>query len=512
MGDMGFRRFWRRRPGRRPSPGARWGVGAVAAASASLLVAGTVTMLAPAAGADIGLTEGSSSAQAMWVGPHEGSLAVGAIFGVALAGNTGTSAKAQSEGVDLGAVGESLETDNCGQPPALASLVPQPLIVESGEPGASQGISQGPSQSDYFANEYGRADNTPYAEADTTYGGPLADPTNAIVVSGMHSKAWSGVVNGVDEAGASTDIGSISLGGGAVVLDGLRWLSVSPTNGGGQPTGEFDIGRVLVAGTALPSTDALSQVASAVNQVLGQLGIEVNFPVSSVEQGIQSVSPLQIEVVPNANRDSVVDPVVTGLGPTYYQIANGLENGFSDPGEKPPFSSLGQVEPSQLAAALCQSDTPITVGDVTIASFDGGGYFSAELGGVSSSDGPLALGNYNLGLLSPGSLVPGTTNLTAGTPGTPGTLGTLGTPVSPGAGAPGGAGSVPSRQLTQAARAGLKGFSAGGPLLGAGLGALALLAALVEGDRQLMRRARKATAAVGAQSTEGAGEGGGPEG
>jgi len=502
MGTSGTPRGRRHGATRRHSPGLRLGIGAFAAASAALLTAGVAGFLgAGPAAADDAMTQGSSSAQSMWVGPHEGSLAVGALFGVALAGNTGESSKAQSEGVDLGAVGESMETDNCGQAPAAAQFVPQPLIVESGEPGASQGITQGPSQSDYGANEYGQADNTPYAEADTTYGGPLADPTDAVSVSGMHSKAWSGVVNGVDEAGASSDIASISLGGGAVVLDGLDWTSVSPTNGGGQQSGSFTIGKAVIDGTSIPTTD-LSTLSTAVNQVLGTLGLLVNFPLPTVEEGIEFVNPLQIEVVPNSTRDSVEDPVIVAADPTYYQIANGAENGFSS--DSSPYNNLGQAESNQageqIAAALCQSDTPITVADVAIASLDGGGYFSVELGGANSSDGALAANPYlnALGLGSFGSLSPGSSTLTAGTLGSPGTAGSLSGATPAGLGAKS---SVPSEQLpAQAARARLTGFSAGGPLLGAGLGALALLAGLIEGDRRLMRRAQRATIAVEADS------------
>jgi len=476
----------------------RWCLGAL---SATLIGAGTA-MLAGVGGAsaDSGLTQGSSSAQSMWVGPHEGSLAVGGLFGVALAGNTGTSSKAQSEGLDLGAVGAAAKSYNCGQVGPLAPYIPDPLIVDSGEQGASQGITQGPSQSDYFSTEYGQADNSPHAEADTTYAGPLADPSNAITVSGMHSKAWSGVVNGVDEAGASSDIGSVSLGGGAVVLDGLHWQSVTPTNGGGQQSGSFSIGHAVIGGTSIPTAD-LSAVAAAANQALGQLGIQINFPTPSVAQGIQFVSPLQIEVVPNTQRDAVEQPIVQGANPTYYQIANGLENGFSS--DSQPYSNLGQLESNQagqqIAAAVCNSDNAITIGDVTIASLDGGGYFSTELGGVNSSDGPVAANPFTLGNLTIGSLTNNGSLGSAGSLGTAGTAGGLPTNA---------ASSIPTKALPkQAARAGLKGTSAGGPLLGAGLGALALLLALVEGDRRLMRRGQKALAS--SAGGEGAGPGGG---
>jgi hypothetical protein len=455
-------------------------------------------------GPNVGPTQGSSSALSLQVTPHEGSLAVGALFGVALAGNTDTFAKAQSEGLDLGAVGESMKSYNCGSPPNqfVYNAVPDPLIVESGQPGASQGITQGPSQQDYGANEYGRADNSPYGEADTTYVGPLQDPTNAVVVSGMHSKAWSGVVNGVAESGATSDIGSLSLGGGTVVLDGLHWESVSPV-GGGQPTGSFSIGKAVIAGNSVPTAD-LSTLSTAVNQALGTLGLVVGIPSPYESSGIQFVDPLQVEVVPNSTRDGITDPIITSqaVQGNYYQVASGLENGFS-PNQPQPYNNLAPVEATQpgqqIAAALCQSDTPITVADITIASLDGGGYFNVALGGVNSTDGPLLTGNFCLACALPGSLGGGTSQFLPGTAALTGTLGTTGSsgPVPNG---PGGAPGTTHLQR-QAVHFIPSGYQPGGPMLGAGLGGLLLLLGLAEGDRRLMRRAQKAAAAATGGST-----------
>lgn len=470
-----------------------WGVGAL---SGTLACAGAMTLAgAGSAGADTGSssspTQGSAAAQSLQVTPHEGSLAVGAIFGEALAGNTADFAKAQSLGVDLGAAGAALKGYNCGSAPSAAqtALVPSPLVTDTGSPGADKGISQGPSQSDYGANEYVLANSVPYGEADTTFGGPLADPSNAIVVSGMTTKAWSGVVNGVSEAGATSDIAKLVLGGGAVQLDGLHWESTYPTNGGGDPTGSFTIGKALIGGVALPNVADLSAVTTAVNQVLGTLGLEIDFPAVTNQQGIEFVGPLQIQVVPNATRDGIIDPIVTALQPYYYQVANGLENGFGS--DQPPLNSLGAIESSPpgaaIAQALCQSDTPITVADITIASLDGGGYLNLSLGGVNSSDAPLPVNPFTLGQLGLGTLG-GASQLLAATPGTLGTAGLAGTPGA----------TVPSKTATtplrEAARAGLRGFAAGGPMLAAGLGGLGLLIGLAEGDRRLMRRAQKAAA------------------
>lgn len=488
MGDRLRGRF--QGPARRGRRPILWGLGAL---SGALLCAGAMSLAgAPSAGADNGPTQGSASAQSLQVTPHEGSLAVGAVFGEALAGNTGGFAKAQSEGLDLGAVGAAIKGYNCGKEPSQQQqdLVPSPLITATGDPGADKGVTQGPSQSNYGANEFVLANDAPYGEADTTYVGPVADPSNAIQISGMVSKAWSGVVNGVSEAGATSDIASVSLGGGAVVLQGLHWETTYPVNGNAQPTGSFTIGKVLLAGTALPNPADLSAVTTAVNQALGTLGLEIELPAVSQEQGIEFVDPLQIAVVPNSTRDGIVDPVVTQLQPTYYQLANGLENGFGS--DQPPLNSLGQAEATspgqQIAAALCQSDTPITVADITIASLDGGGFFNVALGGVNSSDAPLAANPFDLGQLGLGTLG-GADNLLAGA------AGTLGTPGSLGSGAAGKSGTGATTPLRQAERAGATGFAPGGPMLAAGLGGLGLLLGLAEGDRRLMRRAQRAAAA-----------------
>jgi hypothetical protein len=425
---------------------------------------------------------------------------VGAVFGEALAGHTNTFARAQSQGVDLGAVGTSMQGYNCGSAPNqnVYDAVPTPWQTETGAQGADQGQTRTPTKSNYFSTEYVRANNTPYGEADTSYAGPIADPTNAFSAFGMHSKSWSGAVNGVNEAGATSDIGSLSLGAGTVVLNGLHWEALYPT--GGTPSGTFSIGQAIIAGTALPNPADLSQVLAAVNQALSNLGVQLQFPQNTVTQGIQAVSPLELDVVPNPTRDKLTDTAVGAAQPPYYQITNGLENGFGN--SQPPLNSLGPAESSpsgqQLAAALCQSDTPITVLDITVAAFDGGGYFNTALGGVSASSSVLAANSYDLSALGFGSLTtPGTTQFDSGTLGSSGTAGTAGDLGSTGSGSGSGGGQNGGSSALQqnAAAAGalgrLSGFVAGGPLLAAGLAGLGLLAFLIEADRRKMRLAQR---------------------
>jgi hypothetical protein len=445
------------------------------------------------AGADTA-SQGSSYSQLMEITPHDGSLAVGAVFGESLAGHTNSFARAQSQGVDLGAVGDSMQGYNCGPPnPTVVSAVPQPLETETGQQGASDGVTQGPSQSDYGANEFVKADGTPYGEADTTYAGPVSAPGDVFTVSGMHSKSWSGVVGSVSEAGATVDIGELDLGGGAVVLHGLHWESVDPFGSGTKPSSFFTVGHVVIAGNTLPYTPDLTAVQAAINQALAPLGIQVSLPAPFSQQGTQFVPALAVNVVPDPARDGVTDQVVQGFegqnGP-YYPIANGLENGFgADPS---PYSNLGALENNQagqqIAAALCHSDTAFTVADVTVASFDGGGHFTASLGGVQASTSAVPPPQYDLSALGFGSLTsPGSDTFV---PGTDGSLASL----AAGGGAGGGGAGAPAGSLALGRRAGgVLHEVAAGSLLWAVIGGLVLMGALVEGDRRMMRRAQRLT-------------------
>jgi hypothetical protein len=473
----------------------RWGL---AAASAGLVASGVVVL---AGGADahaqtpgsVSPGQGSSYAQSIQVTPHEGSLAVGAVLGEALAGHTGDYARAQSQGLDLGAVGTSIKSYNCGQPPnsTAAAAVPSPLEVETGQPGAAQGVTDTNPQQTYGATEYAQATSTPYAEADTTYGDLNGQ---YFVVAGAHSRAWSGIVDGQRVAGATSDISQLSIAGGAVVLDGLRWSSVYPSTGSAQPSGSFSLGSAEIMGKAAPTAD-LSALQNAANTVLGVIGVQLQLPQVTDAGGIVSVSPLQVVVVPSSTRDALLDGVLNAIAPQYNQLANDLENGFSP------------SEPSNLQQALCQSDTPITVADVALASIDGSGFFNAALGGVNASSSDLASNPFTLGLPSFSFGSPGSTVSTPGSAPSSGVaavsaplasgsgLVPTATPAAAATGATAGSasGAAPNG-ATQEAVPASAGFASGGPLLAlglAGLGATLLLAALE-------RRAMKGPAAKAA--------------
>jgi hypothetical protein len=466
----------------------RWLKLTLGVTSGALVLAGLGVGPGSPAGADPAPGIGSSYAQSLQVTPHEGSLAVGVVLGEALAGHTNKVARAQSQGEDLGSIGLALEGYNCGQQPSpqQVALIPQALQTETGDPGADKGKTLQPTDGaskasptswppSWGSTEHVVANDAPYGEADTSYG--LIDG-GAFKVAGMASKAWSGVVDGKRVAGATADIGSIDLVMGQVVLKKLHWETSFPSGGGGQPSGAFSIGQLVIGGNPVPTADPSAALAAA-NKALGTLGIELDPPTVSQVQGVEFVSPLQIQVVPNDARDKILLAAIVPAQGAEHPVAKGLEEGFSP------------SEPQQIVQILCQSDTPITVADITIASIDGGGYFSAGLGGVNATSGELPANEFNLAPFAPSSIA-GSSSLVGGTQAVPGVAGTAGQAAAlptQGPAAVEGASIARPAPSTRARRAAAIGHGASGPLLAIGLGGLALLGLLIEGDRRVLRRA-----------------------
>ena len=146
------------------------------------------------AGATVDPGQGNAIAFTNRVDPRAGALSLGITFGIAIAGHTNTTAKAQSQAVDLGVAGTALGGQQCdGKPATLPeSSQPQPLIVESGTPAAGKGSSQTDLGGSY--NRFAHADATPFAESITTTA-PLS-LGGTIDVGGGSARSYSGIVNG----------------------------------------------------------------------------------------------------------------------------------------------------------------------------------------------------------------------------------------------------------------------------------------------------------------------------
>ncbi len=441
--------------------------------------------------------QGSATSILAQVLPKQGSLAVGVAEGEALAGHQNLQAKAQSQVTDLTSIGTSLTGENCGQAGAFKpEQLPQPLSVETGDPGAASGVNE--PDAGGAANRFAQATAAPYAEADTTLA-PLAIPGGLINLGGGRAKSYSGIVNGQRVAGATVDLSPITLPGG-VTISGMHWEVAYPSTGSAHPSGSFSYGSVSVNGAPLVPAGILDPavVTTALNGVLGVFGIVITPPTTHIDNGIIYIDPIQISVVPNPARDTLSNGLLGGLSPV--------------------------LTPTRMAVlnAVCQSDSAFTIGDVAIGSLTGGGSFNLLLGGANATSGELAANTYNLSLPSfgggnlnspaaspglatstPGSTSPIVSSTSGGTAGTSGTAapstpaGDTGSALAPTAGTSAAPSSSPAPPTatspTRQAAAISHPKTVGDALLGVGLGGLGLLGLLAEGDRRMMRRAQRST-------------------
>jgi hypothetical protein len=454
----------------------------VAAAVGGALVAtsmvSTGTSGAQAAGFNNGT--GSAIAQSARIDPVAGGLSFGIGVGESLAGHQNTVATSESRAASLGVIGVTLGAPGCdgGDPTLPKEQQPQPVRTQSGAEGADAGItSQDPVVPGI--NRTVRATTAPFAETITRSEG--LDIPGVIEVGPTVSVATSGVFDGYREATATTDITAITLGG-LVTLENLHWEAYHRT--GGDPSedvigGTFTIGGITALnalGIPLPiaTNDVLGALAQ-VNQVLELtgVGLRIESPTYHLDttstSTLATVDPLAIALVPGALRDSIVQPVLSGLQPVRDPLFQGLID------------------------ADCSLATPITILDILLNATGPGGQLSLDLGGVQASSSAITLFS-GLGDLPP---LPPLSPASAATPGSPGT------PARPGT--PGGTSSAPTAagSTATAAPAATSGETPlqevadilpgerGGKMLAVGLGGLLALFATAEGDRRKMRRAQR---------------------
>ncbi|MFP5321351.1 MAG: hypothetical protein ACLGIC_05830 [Acidimicrobiia bacterium] len=414
---------------------------------------------------------GNAYAQGIKVDPRTGRLSFGVTYGQALAGHQNTIAIAEAHSADLGLLGDQLAGEGCdgGDPTYPEEDQPQPL--ESRSNGEGAGDEQVETENGVEKRVLATAE--PYARAVSTTAA-AGDPA-AIALGKTSSVTESGLVDGKRLARAVTTVDRVALGGGQVVLRGLRWEAVYQTAPAEEARGTFTIDGIEVAGQRLPipEENPLGPLAEA-NAALQPLGFRIDPPEVRTESGIQFVGPLRIGVVPGEVRETIVGPAFNAVQPVRESL----------------FDAIIEAD--------CSNASYITVLDIVLGSVSGAGSLSLELGGVTATSDDIELTSFLGGLPSVPSLSP----LPQGSTGRPsvGTTGSAAAPArssvaaSPGAGAAPVA-DAPAAQPTtdEQAIADVEPLSGsrGGALAGVGLGGLALLAVLAAADRAKMRKAQR---------------------
>jgi len=412
--------------------------------------------------------QGLAIAQTSRVDPRAGGLSIGVTFGISIAGHQNTVAQASSQAINLGVIGTTLAGEACdgGDPTLPAEDQPQALQVDSRDEGAAEGKQE--TEQGVF-DKRARATTVPFGEAITTTA-PFG-VARVMEVGGGTARTFSGLVDGQREAHAIADVAGIKfpvlagLGLGVVELSALHWEAVSRSTGSELVEGSFSIGSAKIAGQSIPTNDpnaALEQI----NTALAPIGIKIKAPVERETGGVLFVDPMGISVVPNSTRDSLAGALFEGIQPVRQDL----------------FDALLELD--------CGNATYITVFDIVVGSITGAGSFNLSFGGVQASSGEITENEFDLGFgdgLSP--TLPGGNVVTE--PDLPTDVAGSGdTPPSTEPADEGGGDVETGTDVEQAANVIPEG-ERGGALAGIGLGSLALLGAVAEGDRRKMRRAQR---------------------
>jgi hypothetical protein len=129
-------------------------------------------------------------------------------------------------------------------------------------------------------------------QADGVATGPGMDIPGVLTVSGGRSEARTDATRSVSDV----TIGSISLGGGVVVLQDLHWTASQVAKAPG--VAGFSIGGITVAGQALPVSAPTQLDASleAARAALAPLGLALSIPTQTGDANGAVVAPLVLQV------------------------------------------------------------------------------------------------------------------------------------------------------------------------------------------------------------------------
>lgn len=436
----------------------------------TLLGAATMAPLGAAAQEAPEPGKGNAYAQGVKIDPQSGQLSFGITYGQALAGHQNTQAIGESRSLDLGVIGVTLAGEGCdgGEPTLPEEQQPQPLVSRTDEGGGPK------TKEEHGVQRSVNASTSPLATANAVVGGlPTGLP---FVIGASDSNVMSGVVDGRRTARAVSEVADFSIPG-VLEIVGMKWVAEYQTEPEEMVVTEFSIEGINVADTRL-----LGQVNSLlggaipllsyeepideigeINSLLEPLGISLHPPRQFVESGIAFVQPLKIRIAPAGE---AITAIFDALQPIRAELTK----------------ALFELD--------CSTASIITIADVVLGSVSGAGSLNLELGGVTATTGDIDV--FRFGGLPVPSLPP---VLPSPPP-------SFSSPSLPDSGFTGGSGSIappatsaPQEEVaavdTEPVASSLPFGERGGPLLGVGLGVLALLGALAEGDRRKMRKAQR---------------------
>ena len=192
-------------------------------------------------------------------------------------------------------------------------------------------------------------------------------PGGLLAINGLTSSAHTSIDNGATRtATASSDIGQLSIGNGAVVLGGLQWTATQQSGGATTSTGTFSVSSLTVSGvpvdlSSLGSAANPQTVLNVINTALTPLGLNMQWPTqTTLSDGTVQITPLVIGIDNNALGQQVIGANENSVQPVRAALVNAV------------------------LSANCNFANEITIGDIGLGVLSGGGNLNVDFGGASA--------------------------------------------------------------------------------------------------------------------------------
>ena len=284
----------------------RWAASVLAAAGALVL-----GVLPPAFGVSSGhalkrVEPGTAAATASVLGlsPAVSGLSLTTTIGESSAAYQHAETQAKSATFDMGSLGLVLATSTfCGKSLLPTSSQPHPLKVDS-ESGPTHRTSGGGGVGGQDVSMV-RAPQS--ANATTT---TIKQSLPGILSVEGYSHAEVRYLEGQAQVARSEVVENVSLLGGKVRLEGMRWTATRRSGATETRATHFSLGRVTLAGTPLGAPDSGSQIA-AINKVLGVSGLSVRQPsrTTNSQTGAATIGPFTLRFSGSTVERTLLAPV-----------------------------------------------------------------------------------------------------------------------------------------------------------------------------------------------------------
>lgn len=408
--------------------------------AAVLLLAGTIgvgvsQLAAPSARASgAGPWEASANAAVVGVAPSTGGISLTTYLGQASTAYVQTESQAASAFLSLGGLGYVLAASPLcpGElPPYTLDKQPQTLVADS-----AHGSANKTSQSQLYpglntppgvGSEHVEVSSDPTRAYAKTY--PFTQQVPGVLeVSGWATSTVRYLADAGQQADSSV-VENISVLGGKVVLEGLKWTASQHAGATKESHGTFNYGSITITGApgvpiTIPGTVPIATALKQVNAVLGVFGVTLVAPAESTDPGTGGISigALQMHFTGSAADNMLVGPAFGPLTQVINTFNGQLGTGLDCKQIK---NLLGQLaRPSE------------TVLQVLLGGVAGSGAVDVYFGGASANtiDTP-SFGDPFAFSAAPAASLP-VTGASAATPGSgpvfaPGVPGTPGSAAAP---------------------------------------------------------------------------------